>query len=55
MPLPTNLTTLEGTPLPAEEIEGLVILFVNVASQCGLTPQYSGERRIRQKICQSWI
>ena len=42
MPLPTNLTTLEGTPLPASEIEGLVILFVNVASQCGLTPQYSG-------------
>ena len=42
MPLPTNLTTLDGNPLPASEIEGKVILFVNVASQCGLTPQYSG-------------
>ena len=42
MPLPTNLTTLEGTPFSASEIEGKVILFVNVASQCGLTPQYSG-------------
>lgn len=42
MPLPKNLTTLEGKPLPSSEIEGKVILFVNVASQCGLTPQYSG-------------
>ena len=42
MPLPTNLTTLEGTHFPASEIEGKVLLFVNVASQCGLTPQYSG-------------
>ncbi len=42
MPLPTNLVTLEGTPLPASELENKVILFVNVASKCGLTPQYSG-------------
>ncbi len=42
MPLPTNLTTLEGTPIPAEQLNNQVILFVNVASQCGLTPQYSG-------------
>lgn len=42
MPLPTNLTTIDGTSMPISEIEGKVILFVNVASQCGLTPQYSG-------------
>ena len=42
MPLPTNLTTLDGAPLPAEELKGKVVLFVNVASQCGLTPQYDG-------------
>lgn len=42
MPLPSNLTTLDGEPLPAEAIEGKVVLFVNVASQCGLTPQYKG-------------
>jgi glutathione peroxidase len=42
MPLPNNLTTIDGTPLPASEIEGKVILFINVASKCGLTPQYSG-------------
>lgn len=42
MPLPSNLTTLEGAPLSAEALQGHVVLFVNVASQCGLTPQYEG-------------
>lgn len=42
MPLPTNLSTLEGNPLPPEAIANKVVLFVNVASQCGLTPQYEG-------------
>lgn len=49
MPLPTNLTTLEGTPIPAEQLNNQVILFVNVASQCGLTPQYSGLVELQQK------
>ncbi len=42
MPLPTNLTTLDGTPVAPEALTNKVVLFVNVASQCGLTPQYSG-------------
>ncbi|MEM1281031.1 MAG: glutathione peroxidase [Cyanobacteria bacterium P01_D01_bin.6] len=42
MPLPTNLTTLEGGPLAADALNGKVVLFVNVASKCGLTPQYDG-------------
>ncbi len=42
MPLPTNLTTLEGSPISPETLENKVILFVNVASKCGLTPQYKG-------------
>ncbi|WP_040655208.1 glutathione peroxidase [Rubidibacter lacunae] len=42
MPLPKNLTTLQGGPLSPDVIENKVVLFVNVASQCGLTPQYNG-------------
>lgn len=42
MPLPTKLTTLDGTALAPEALASKVVLFVNVASACGLTPQYSG-------------
>ncbi|MEO0534266.1 MAG: glutathione peroxidase [Cyanobacteria bacterium P01_A01_bin.123] len=42
MPLPTPLTTLDGAPVSPDTVSGKVVLFVNVASQCGLTPQYDG-------------
>ncbi len=35
-----TFTRLDGSPMPAEELDGKVVLFVNVASRCGLTPQY---------------
>ena len=42
MPFPTKLTTLDGAALAPETLENKVVLFVNVASKCGLTPQYNG-------------
>jgi len=36
------LTRLDGTPSSLREFAGEVLLIVNVASECGLTPQYRG-------------
>lgn len=36
------LRHLDGSAVPKDEINGKVVLFVNVASKCGLTPQYEG-------------
>jgi glutathione peroxidase len=37
-----TLAKLGGGEFPKTELEGKVVLFVNVASKCGLTPQYEG-------------
>lgn len=34
--------SIDGGDLPLSKFKGKAILVVNVASQCGLTPQYSG-------------
>ncbi len=49
MSLPTNLSTLDGAPLSPETLENKVVLFVNVASKCGLTKQYDGLVELDQK------
>jgi|SRR5579863_7926252 len=36
------LTSLSGEPASLKEHEGRTVLIVNVASKCGLTPQYEG-------------
>jgi len=33
---------IDGGALPVSDFRGKVLLIVNVASQCGLTPQYAG-------------
>ncbi len=41
-PTAMNHIALDGTPLPPETLAGKAVLFVNVASRCGFTPQYAG-------------
>lgn len=41
---------IDGAPLPLSGFAGQVVLVVNVASQCGLTPQYEGLERLQQRF-----
>ena len=45
----TQIAALDGSPnrLPSEQ--GKLTLMVNVASKCGLTPQYEGLERIHER------
>jgi glutathione peroxidase len=47
-----NLSTLSGAPLEAGELEGRAVLVVNVASRCGLTPQYTGLEQLQERYGQ---
>jgi glutathione peroxidase len=44
-----KLNTLDGRPATLGDYKGKVILLVNVASQCGLTPQYSALQALHEK------
>jgi 2-keto-3-deoxy-L-rhamnonate aldolase RhmA/glutathione peroxidase-family protein len=46
----SGLTALDGGSLDAESLEGRAVLVVNVASKCGLTPQYEGLERLQQRF-----
>jgi glutathione peroxidase len=43
------LPNIDGKPMPLANFKGKVILVVNVASQCGFTPQYSALEAVYEK------
>jgi glutathione peroxidase len=46
----TAIRALDGGPLDLADFAGKVTLVVNVASRCGLTPQYEGLERLHSRF-----
>jgi glutathione peroxidase len=42
-----NIESLQGGPADLAQYRGKAVLVVNVASKCGLTPQYEGLQRLQ--------
>nr|WP_281497198.1 glutathione peroxidase [Ornithinimicrobium sp. F0845] len=43
------MTTLDGRPTTLGDYAGRALLLVNVASRCGMTPQYAGLERLQER------
>ena len=44
-----NVTTIDGKEFPLSSLKGKKVLVVNVASKCGLTPQYARLQELYDK------
>ena len=45
-----TLPSIDGKPIPLASFKGKVVLMVNVASQCGYTPQYTALETVYEKF-----
>jgi glutathione peroxidase len=48
-----TISALNGRPLDLEQFKGKATLIVNVASRCGLTPQYAGLEQLQERYAAS--
>jgi glutathione peroxidase len=46
----TSIAALDGGPLDLNAYKGQAVLVVNVASKCGLTPQYTGLEHLQERF-----
>jgi glutathione peroxidase len=46
----TEIAALDGAPLDLNSFAGEAVLVVNVASKCGLTPQYEGLEALQKRF-----
>ncbi|MEZ7002695.1 glutathione peroxidase [Streptomyces sp. AD55] len=51
-PLDVQVGALQGGPADLGQYAGRVVLVVNVASKCGLTPQYEGLERLHERYAE---
>ena len=52
VPAALNFTmkSIDGKPVDLSKYQGRVVLMVNVASQCGYTPQYAGLEKLYERF-----
>ncbi|MFJ7077683.1 glutathione peroxidase [Streptomyces sp. NPDC098781] len=51
-PLDVDIDTLTGGPADLAQYAGRAVLIVNVASKCGLTPQYTGLEKLQEQYAE---
>ncbi|MGF1753859.1 glutathione peroxidase [Vibrio makurazakiensis] len=50
-----SINSLQNQPIKFEELRGKLVLIVNTASQCGLTPQYEGLQKLHEKYSEKGL
>ncbi|MDQ0601039.1 glutathione peroxidase [Streptomyces canus] len=51
-PLAVDIDTLQGGSADLSQYTGQAVLVVNVASKCGLTPQYNGLEKLQERYAE---
>ena len=50
-----KINDISGNPIDLKQFRGKYILFVNVASECGFTPQYAGLEELHQQFKENLV